>query len=154
MGAAGGDDIYQPKKGRRRMYSSTAFTTHYRGGAPWRRGAMRKTSSTAQPRQGRGLAVTSMRTTALGSTEWAARRIRAGRAAPQGGLREAAASCSCHAERSTRPHVRAHRSCRSFLFLCFLFGLRSAAGELRDVRELLDSGSDADRPRRVAVPAR
>jgi hypothetical protein len=43
---------------------------------------MRKTSSTAQPRQGRGLTVTSMRTTALGSTEWAARLIRARRAAP------------------------------------------------------------------------
>jgi hypothetical protein len=38
---------------------------------------MRKTSSTAQPRQGRGLMATSMRTTALGSTESAARPIRA-----------------------------------------------------------------------------
>jgi hypothetical protein len=41
------------------------------GGTPRRRGATRKTSSTAQPRQGRGLAATSMRTTALLSTAWA-----------------------------------------------------------------------------------
>jgi hypothetical protein len=49
----------------RRMCSCTAFTTHYRGGTPRRRGATRKTSSTAQPRQGRGLTATSMRITAL-----------------------------------------------------------------------------------------
>jgi hypothetical protein len=42
-----------------RMCSSTAFTTHYRGATPRRRGATRKTSSTAQPRQERGLAATS-----------------------------------------------------------------------------------------------
>jgi hypothetical protein len=60
------------------------FTTHYRGGTPRRRSAMRKASSTAQPRQGRGRTAASMRTTALGSTEWAARPIRAGRAAPAG----------------------------------------------------------------------
>jgi hypothetical protein len=34
--------------------------------------------------RGRGLAVTPVRTTALGPTEWAARPIRAGRAAPGG----------------------------------------------------------------------
>jgi hypothetical protein len=66
------------------MCSYTAFTTHYRGETPRRRGATRKTSSAAQPRQGRGLTVTSMRTTALLSTAWAARRIRAGRAASSG----------------------------------------------------------------------
>jgi hypothetical protein len=54
------------------LLASTAFTTRYRGGTPRRRGAMRKTSSTAQPRQGRGLTATSMRTTALAS---AARRL-------------------------------------------------------------------------------
>jgi hypothetical protein len=48
-------------KRHRRMCSYTACTTHYRGGAPRRRGATRKTSSTVQPRQGRGLAATSMR---------------------------------------------------------------------------------------------
>jgi hypothetical protein len=37
-----------------------------------------------QPRQGRGLTATLMRTTALLSTAWAARRIRAGREAPSG----------------------------------------------------------------------
>jgi hypothetical protein len=39
---------------------------------------------TAQPRQGRGLTATSMRTTALLSTAWAARLIRAGGAAQSG----------------------------------------------------------------------
>jgi hypothetical protein len=43
-----------------------------------------KTSSTAQPGQGRGLTATSMRTMALLSTAWAARLIRAGRAASKG----------------------------------------------------------------------
>jgi hypothetical protein len=62
---------------------------------------MRKTSSaTAQPRQGRGLAVTSMRTTALGSTEWAARPIIEPGARPQGGWRVEAA-----AVRSTLPCI-------------------------------------------------
>jgi hypothetical protein len=42
----------------RRMSSSAAFTTHYRSGAPRRRDTMRKTSSTAQPRQGRGRTAT------------------------------------------------------------------------------------------------
>jgi hypothetical protein len=72
--------------------SSTAFTTHYRGGPPRRRGrgAMRKTSSTAQPMQGRGLTATSMRTTALGSTycttEWATHSAHKSRArGPSGG---------------------------------------------------------------------
>jgi hypothetical protein len=40
------------------------FTTRYLGGALRRRGAMRKSSSTAQPRQGRGRTATPMRTTA------------------------------------------------------------------------------------------
>jgi hypothetical protein len=31
------------------VLSSTSFTTHYRGGTQRRRGAMRKSSSTAQP---------------------------------------------------------------------------------------------------------
>jgi hypothetical protein len=59
--------------------------------APRWRGSTRKASSTAQPRQGgRGLTATSMRTTALLhtrallSTAWAARLIRAGRAASEG----------------------------------------------------------------------
>jgi hypothetical protein len=65
------------------------------GGTPRRRGApTRKTSSTAQPMQGRGLAATSMRTTALLSTAWAARSIRAGRAASSGGAEAAAAVCT------------------------------------------------------------
>jgi hypothetical protein len=51
-----------------------------------RRDAQLRASSTAQPRQGRrGLTATSMRTTALLSTAWAARRIRAGRAASEMG---------------------------------------------------------------------
>jgi hypothetical protein len=66
---------------------------HYalpRGGTPRRRGALGKASSgkassTAQPRQGHGRTATSMRTTALASTEWAARPIRAGRAVSAGG---------------------------------------------------------------------
>jgi hypothetical protein len=45
-----------------------------------------QTSSTAQPRQGRGLAATSMRATALLSTAWAARPIRAGRRRGGGGF--------------------------------------------------------------------
>jgi hypothetical protein len=66
------------------MWSYTAFTTHYRGETPRRRGATRRTSSTAQPRQGRGLTATSVRTSALLSTAWAAQLIRAARAAPSG----------------------------------------------------------------------
>jgi hypothetical protein len=66
------------------------------GGTPWRRGAMRKTSSTVQLRQGRGLTATSaMRTTALAPTEWAARPIRAGRAAPAGWRRRLYARPCC-----------------------------------------------------------
>jgi hypothetical protein len=64
--AGGGDD--SPYKRHRQMCSYTACTTHYRGGTPRRRGATRKMSSTAQPRQGRWLTATSMRTTALLST--------------------------------------------------------------------------------------
>jgi hypothetical protein len=69
------------------MCSPTAFTTRYRGGAPpRRRGAMRKTSSTAQPSPGKGVGggrtATSMLTTALALTEWAARPIRAECAVP------------------------------------------------------------------------
>jgi hypothetical protein len=59
------------------MCSSTALTTCYRGGTPRRRGAMRKTRSTAQPRQGRGLTATSMRTTALARLDGA--RVGVGR---------------------------------------------------------------------------
>jgi hypothetical protein len=77
--------VQKAQAGRWICSSTALLTTHaYRGGTPRRRGAMRKASSTAQPRQGRGLTATSMRTTALGSTEWAARPIRAGRAAPEG----------------------------------------------------------------------
>jgi hypothetical protein len=65
------------------------------GGTPRRRGATRKTSSTAQPRQGRGLTATSMRTTALLSTAWAARLIRAGRAAQSGWRRRMCARPCC-----------------------------------------------------------
>jgi hypothetical protein len=62
----------------------TASTTHYRGRTPRRRGAIRKTSSTAaQPRQAHGLTAASMRTTALASAERAARKIRGGRAGPR-----------------------------------------------------------------------
>jgi hypothetical protein len=50
----------------------------HRGGAPRRRGATRKTRSTAQPRKGRGLVATSMRTTALLSTAWSRARGRTG----------------------------------------------------------------------------
>jgi hypothetical protein len=50
---------WQPKR-HRRMCSSTASTTRYRGGAVGRRGrrrgAMRKASSTVQPRQARAWA--------------------------------------------------------------------------------------------------
>jgi hypothetical protein len=52
-------------------------------------------SSTAQPRQGRGLTATSMRTTALLSTAWAARLIRAGRAASSGRGRRLCARPCC-----------------------------------------------------------
>jgi hypothetical protein len=73
-----------PPKILSRMCSSTAFTTtHYRGGTPRRRGATHKASSTAQPRQGRGLTATSMRIAALLSTAWAA-PLEPG-ARPQGG---------------------------------------------------------------------
>jgi hypothetical protein len=86
--AAGGDDSPRMPKRHRRMYSSNASTTRYRGGTPLRRGSMRKTSSTAQPGQGRGLlTATSMWTAALASAEWAARPIapaRAGCAVPAG----------------------------------------------------------------------
>jgi hypothetical protein len=54
-GCCGSGWRWQPKMHRRRC-SYTAFTTHCRGGTPRRRGATRKTSSTAQPRQGRGRA--------------------------------------------------------------------------------------------------
>jgi hypothetical protein len=75
------------------MCSYTAFTTHYRGGTPRRRGATRKTSSTAQPRQGRGLTADGdfdfdARTTALLSAFDGVGRpahVRAGRAARSGG---------------------------------------------------------------------
>jgi hypothetical protein len=53
------------------------------------------TSSTAQPRQGRGLTATSMRTTAWLSTAWAARLIRAGRAAQSGWRRRMCARPCC-----------------------------------------------------------
>jgi hypothetical protein len=79
--------------GKKKSY--TACTTHYRGGTPRRRGATRKTSSTAQPRQGRELTATSMRTTALLSTAWAARRIRAGRAAQPGWRRRMCCARPC-----------------------------------------------------------
>jgi hypothetical protein len=51
--AAGAGDDSPKAKRHRRVCSSTAFTTHCRGGTARRRGAMRKASSTAQPRQGR-----------------------------------------------------------------------------------------------------
>jgi hypothetical protein len=57
------------------MCSSTAFTTHYRGETPRRRGATRNTSSTTQLRQGRGLTATSMRTAALASAAWGVGRL-------------------------------------------------------------------------------
>jgi hypothetical protein len=60
---------------------------------------MRKASSTAQPRQGRGLAVASVRTAAVGSTEWAAGPLgslaRAGRAAARGWRRRLVARPCC-----------------------------------------------------------
>jgi hypothetical protein len=59
------------------------------------RSATRKTSSTAQPRKGRGLTATSMWTTALLPTAWAARRIRAGRAASLGWRRRLCARPCC-----------------------------------------------------------
>jgi hypothetical protein len=62
---------------------------------PRRRGTSRKPSATAQPRQGRGLTATSMRTTALLSTTWAARLIRAGRAAQSGWRRRMCARHCC-----------------------------------------------------------
>jgi hypothetical protein len=76
--------------------------THYRGGTPRRRGATRKASSAAQPRQGRGLTATSMRTTALLSTAWAARRIRPGRGASSGWRRRLCARPCCVCPPSTQ----------------------------------------------------
>jgi hypothetical protein len=79
--------VGQQPKGHWGNSENTGGDPHGRrqgSGALRRRGAMRKTSSTAQSRQGRGRTATSMRTTALASTERAARPIRAGRAAPAG----------------------------------------------------------------------
>jgi hypothetical protein len=56
---------------------------------------MRKTSSTAQPRQGRERTATSIRTTALTSTERAAQPIRAGCAASVGWRRQLCARHCC-----------------------------------------------------------
>jgi hypothetical protein len=95
----------------RRMCSFTAFTTRYRGGTPRRRGAMRKTSSTAHAAQakGRGRTATSMRTTTLASTEWAARPTRAGRAAPGGGVEVGAPGCACALAVNKHLPARPHR---------------------------------------------
>jgi hypothetical protein len=83
---AGGDATKKMAQAGVLACSSTAFTTYYRGRVLRRRCAMRKTSSTAQRRQGRGRTATSMRTTALAPTVGrSARQSRASAVRPQRG---------------------------------------------------------------------